>query len=208
MVFFLIVFHFFSLFICHILHILLEHLRNLIETFIIIHFFSLFIYWIFTFRTLEKFDLNIPSLSADSTLDYKISRCLNSNSILSSYMSEQSTALMSYSAISAIQQSVDTELLTAQLIDDIQVENESNTYISHLFHTYNFWNIKSIFLSDINIFSKTNHVFLFPSEKIVDDHFLFFSTLFNFIHFCNILFPFASFYSILFFRMQCAQWHR
>ena len=48
-------------------------------------------------------------------------------------MSDQSTALMSYSAISAIQQSVDTELLTAQLIDDIQVENKHEITPSYTF---------------------------------------------------------------------------
>lgn len=63
----------------------------------------------------------VPSLSADSTADYKASFCLNSNTTISSYMGEESASQLSFAAITAIHQSVEAELLAAQLMDDIKV---------------------------------------------------------------------------------------
>mmetsp|Transcript_36022 Transcript_36022/g.34090 ORF Transcript_36022/g.34090 Transcript_36022/m.34090 type:complete len:249 (-) Transcript_36022:320-1066(-) len=66
-------------------------------------------------------DLNIPSLSADSTADYKAATCLNSDFAMSS-SSRKGLAL---GAATAIHYSVETELLAAQLVDDIQEATSS-----------------------------------------------------------------------------------
>lgn len=67
--------------------------------------------------------MKIPSLSADSTADYKAAQCLNYDSVISRNIGDKSSALLSYAAASSIQQSVEAEMLAAQLIDDIQVRN-------------------------------------------------------------------------------------
>ena len=71
--------------------------------------------------------MKIPSLSADSTADYKAAQCLNYDSVISRNVSGKSSALLSYAAASSIQQSVEAEMLAAQLIDDIQVRNTGHS---------------------------------------------------------------------------------
>ena len=63
----------------------------------------------------------MPSLSPDSAADYKSASCINSDSNISLYIGDKSAALMSHAAATAINQSVETELVAAQLIDDIKV---------------------------------------------------------------------------------------
>lgn len=65
-------------------------------------------------------DLKIPSLSADSAADYKAATCLNSDYAMSSSAGNKSQGL-ALGAATAIHYSVETELLAAQLVDDIQV---------------------------------------------------------------------------------------
>ena len=77
-------------------------------------------------------DLCVPSLSPDSAADYKSSSCINSDSSISLYVGDISAALMSHAAATAINQSVETELLAVQLIDDIKVPE------TFLFLNFNF----------------------------------------------------------------------
>ena len=80
-------------------------------------------------RSLITLDLCVPSLSPDSAADYKLSSCINSDSTISFYIGEKSAALMSHAAATAINQTVETELVASQLIDDIKVRERYLTFI-------------------------------------------------------------------------------
>jgi hypothetical protein len=80
-------------------------------------------------RSFITLDLCVPSLSPDSAADYKSSSCINSDSTISLYIGEKSAALMSHAAATAINQSVETELVASQLIDDIKVTESYLTFI-------------------------------------------------------------------------------